>query len=191
MINHLFPQIDYTKLLYDNEGLYSITNPIEAEQISQSIKSDFINPNYINILDGTGGLGGNTINFSQNFKSVTVCEINKERYLMLVNNINQYDLKNVKTLNNDSVNYLFDNYNKYDVYFFDPPWGGPSYKKYKKLNLKIGEYSLLDIAKFLKNKTENKLLVYKIPKNYDINEFFEFDYKLYKINKYYIIILMI
>jgi 16S rRNA G966 N2-methylase RsmD len=191
MINHLFPQIDYTKLLYDTEGLYSITNPIEAEEISKSIISNFNNPDLINIFDGTGGLGGNTINFSKNFKNVTVCEINNERYSMLVNNINQYNLKNVKTLNNDSVNYLFDNYNNYDVYFFDPPWGGPSYKKHKNLNLKLGTKSLLDIAKFLKNKTENKLLVYKIPKNYDLNEFFEFDYKLHKINKYYIIILMI
>lgn len=191
MINNLFPDTDYSKIQYDLEGLYSITNPIEAEQTSNIIKLNFTNSCLLNIFDGTGGLGGNTINFSNNFKSVTTCELNKERYNMLLNNINQYNLKNVTTFNTNSVYFLFDNYNNYDVYFFDPPWGGPTYKNHKKLSLKMDSLSLLEIAQYLKNKTNNKLLIYKIPFNYDINEFFEFDYKLYKINKYYIIILMI
>ena len=55
----------------------------------------------------------------------------------------------------------------------------------------MGTKTLLEIAQYLKSKVTNKLLVYKIPYNYDFNNFFEFDYKLYKINKYYIIILMI
>ena len=191
MINHLFPPTDYSKILYDSEGLYSITNPIEAEEISNLIISNFINSNLLSIFDGTGGLGGNTINFSKKFKNVVSCEINNERYNMLLNNINQYNLKNVSILNCDSISYLFDNFNKFDIYFFDPPWGGPSYKKHKNLSLKIGNNSLLDIAKFLKSKTNNKLVIYKLPKNYNFNEFFEFDYKLYKINKYYMIVLML
>ena len=191
MINNLFPYTDYSKIQYDSEGLYSITNPLEAEEISQIIKLNFTNSNLLKIFDGTGGLGGNTINFSKNFKDVTTCEINNERYSMLVNNVGQYNLKNLTKLNTDSINYLFENYNKFDVYFFDPPWGGPSYKKHKNLSLKIGNTSLLQIAQFLKKNVTNKILVYKIPFNYNLNEFFEFDYKLHKINKYFIIILMI
>jgi 16S rRNA G966 N2-methylase RsmD len=191
MINKLFPVTDYSKIQYDCEGLFSITNPIDAEQISNLIKINFINSNLLNIFDGTGGLGGNTINFSKNFKHVTTCELNKERYNMLVNNIDQYNLKNITKLNTNSVNYLFENYDNFDVYFFDPPWGGPSYKKYQNLSLKMGTISLLEIAQYLKTKVINKILVYKIPYNYNLNEFFEFNYKLYKINKYYIIILMI
>jgi 16S rRNA G966 N2-methylase RsmD len=191
MINNLFPITDYSKLQYDSEGLYSITNPIEAEHISNFIKLNFTNSNLLNIFDGTGGLGGNTINFSKHFKYITTCEINNERFNMLVNNINQYNLKNIIKLNVDSINYLYENYSNYDVYFFDPPWGGPSYKTHKKLSLKIGNKSLLEIAQYLKDKVTNKILVYKIPYNYDLKEFSEFDYKLYKINKYYIIILML
>ena len=190
-IKRLFPVTDYTKLQCDTEGLYSITNPIEAEQISNLIKSNFLNNSSLNILDGNGGLGGNTFNFSKNFKHVTTCEINEERYNMLVNNINQYKLQNVKTLNIDSINYLFENYDNYNVYFFDPPWGGPSYKEQSKLSLSIGTHSLLDIAKYLKTKVTNKILMFKIPFNYDFNEFVEFNYKLHKINKYYIIIIML
>jgi 16S rRNA G966 N2-methylase RsmD len=191
MTKNLFPITDYSKLQYDYEGLYSITNPIEAEEISKLIKLNFINSNLLNIFDGTGGLGGNTINFSKNFNYVTTCELNKNRYNMLVNNIDQYNLKNVIKINDDSINYLFENYNNFDVYFFDPPWGGPSYKKYKKISLSLGTKTLLEIAQYLKSKVTNKLLVYKIPYNYDFNIFLKFDYKLYKINKYYVIILMI
>ena len=191
MINKLFPITDYSKIQYDCEGLYSITNPIEAEQISNLIKLNFTNSNFLTIFDGSGGLGGNTINFSKHFKYVTTCEINKERYNMLVNNIDQYNLKNITKLNTNSINYLFEYYNNFDIYFFDPPWGGPLYKKYQNLSLKMGTVSLLEIAQYLKTKVSNKILVYKIPYNYNLNEFYEFNYKLYKINKYYIIILMI
>ena len=187
-INNLFPETDYSKIQYDSEGLYSLTIPSEAEETSNLIKSHFKNKS-LNIFDGNGGLGGNTINFAKNFKNVTTCEINEERYKMLVNNIKQYDLDNVKTYNTDSVDYLFENYPEFDVYFFDPPWGGPSYKKHKKLLLKIGDKSLLEIANFLKPKVNNKLLLYKLPSNYDLNEFSDFKYKKHKINKYYIIII--
>lgn len=190
-IKRLFPITDYAKIQCDTEGLYSITNPYEAEQTSRLIKSRFVDSSSLYILDGNGGLGGNTFNFSKNFKQVTTCELNKERYNMLVNNINQYNLQNVKTLNEDSVNHLFENYDNYDVYFFDPPWGGPSYKEHSKLTLSIGTHSLLDIAKYLKTKVTNKILMFKIPFNYDFNEFIGFNYKLHKINKYYIIIIML
>lgn len=193
MINHLFPVTNYSKLQYDKEGLYSITNPKEAEEISRLIKFNFTNHNcnLLNIFDANGGLGGNTINFSKNFKTVTTCEIDTTRYNMLTNNINQYNLKNVSKENTDSVNYLFENYNNFDVYFFDPPWGGPSYKNHKNLSLTLGTKTLLEIAQYLKTKTTNKLFVYKLPYNYNFNEFLEFKYKKYKIGRYYIIIFMI
>jgi 16S rRNA G966 N2-methylase RsmD len=188
MINTLFPNTIYSNIQYDDEGLYSITKPIEAEEISCLIKLNLTNSNLLNIFDGTGGLGGNTINFSKHFNHITTCEINKERYNMLVNNIDQYNLKNITKLNTDSVNYLYEHYNEFDIYFFDPPWGGPLYKKCVKIQLKIGDQSLLEIAQFLKSKVNNKILVYKIPFNYDFSEFYEFNYKIHKINKYYIII---
>ena len=187
----VFPKTDYSKIQYDCEGLYSITNPIEAQKISNLIKSKLHNNDSLNIFDGTGGLGGNTINFAINFKSVTTCELNIKRYNMLVNNIDQYDLKNVIKLNTNSIDYLYNNYNNFDVFFFDPPWGGPTYKKYKNLSLKMNNKSLLEIAQYLKDKIINKLLIYKLPYNYNFNEFNQFNYKLYKINKYYIMIIKI
>jgi len=190
MITELFPNTDYTKLQYDTEGLYSITNFNEADNISNLLLDNFTNKN-LNILDGTGGLGGNTISFAKYFKNVTSIELNINRYEMLKNNLDVYNLKNVIVNNCDSVEYLFDNYSKYNIYFFDPPWGGPSYKKKENLTLSMGNNSLLKIADFLKENTKDKLLVYKLPFNYNFDEFNGYDYKLYKINKYYIIIISI
>jgi len=191
MIHELFPLIDYNKLQYDDEGLYSITNYTEADIISNFLKDYFFYSDKINILDGTGGLGGNTISFSKYFNSVTSIELNPIRYEMLNNNINIYELKNIKTLNTDSINYLYNNYDNYNIYFFDPPWGGPNYKKKDIINLYLGTKSLLEITLFLKNNTKNKLLVYKLPFNYNFDEFNIFNYKLYKIKNYYIIIISI
>jgi len=190
MITELFPITDYTKLQYDTEGLYSITNFNEADNISNILLNNFTNKN-LNILDGTGGLGGNTISFAKYFKNVTSIELNINRFEMLKNNLNVYNLKNVTINNCNSVEYLFNNYSKYNIYFFDPPWGGPNYKKKENLTLFMGNDSLLKIADFLKENTKDKLLVYKLPFNYNFDEFNGYDYKLYKINKYYIIIISI
>jgi len=191
MLNKLFPLTDYNKLHYDKEGLYSITNYKEANIISNIIKNNFLFQNNLKIIDGTSGLGGNSISFASYFSKVTSIEIDNERCEMLKNNINQYNLKNIDVLNLDSVDYILQNKDNYDIYFFDPPWGGPQYKKYSKITLKLGNYNLSDIALKLKNKLNNKLLVYKLPFNYNFDDFSNFNYKLYKINKYYIIIILL
>jgi len=190
MLNKLFPEINYDKIQYDKEGLYSITNFIEADLISEIIKNNFDNSE-LKILDGTGGLGGNTISFLKYFNSVTSIEIDKERYSMLVNNVKLYNTNvklyntNVKLVNDDSIKYITSNY---DIYFFDPPWGGPTYKKNKNIRLKIGGLNLSEIAKKI---NKNKLLIFKLPFNYDFNEFNDYNYKLYKINNYYIILILL
>jgi 16S rRNA G966 N2-methylase RsmD len=189
MLNKLFPDVNFEKIQYDKEGLYSITNYNEADNISELIINNFNNKENLKILDGTGGLGGNTISFSKFFTNVTSIEINKNRCEMLKNNTDLYKLNNIKIVNDDSIKFLLENKEKYDIYFFDPPWGGPNYKKIKNLRLKIGEFKLSELPnKILLN---NKLIVFKLPFNYDFEEFSNFNYKLYKINKYYIIILLL
>lgn len=189
MLNKLFSDIDLNKIQYDNEGLYSITHYKEANYISKIIKYNFTNNLNLRILDGTGGLGGNTISFGKYFNKVTSIEIDKIRYEMLKNNILLYNLPNINIINDDSIKYILKNKDAYDIYFFDPPWGGPSYKYKDKVTLKISNYKLSYIPKLINLK--NKLLIYKLPLNYDLHEFYMYTYKLYKLNKYYIIILLL
>jgi 16S rRNA G966 N2-methylase RsmD len=191
MLSELFPSTIYSKIQYDTEGLYSITQHDDADMISEMLINNFTNKSNLTILDGTGGLGGNTISFSKYFKTVTSVEINENRYKMLINNIKLYNIQNVNIIIGDSIEYLLNNYKNYDIYFFDPPWGGPEYKKHKNIKLKISNYYLSELATIITNSIQDKLLVFKIPYNYDLNEFSNFNYKLYKLKKYYIILILI
>jgi hypothetical protein len=104
---------------------------------------------------------------------------------MLKNNILIYKLKNIKLVNTNCIDYIKKNKN-YNIYFFDPPWGGTNYKNNNTLILKLDNYNLIDIIKLIK--TNNNSIVFKLPYNYNLDEFSKYDYKLYKIHNYFIII---
>ena len=191
MLNKIFPLTNYENIKYDTEGLYSITNYIEADTISKIIIDLFDSNKELKIMDGTGGIGGNTISFCKYFKKVTTLEIDSNRFNMLKNNIDLYDFKNIDLINQNSIKYLFENYNKYDIFFFDPPWGGHDYKKLSNITLKMDNMYLHEIIDKIIEKTNNKIFIFKLPFNYNFEEFNLYNYKLFKINKYYIIMILI
>ena len=181
----IFPNTNnVNKLQYDNIGLYSLTHYNNANEISELILSNF-NISNLSIIDCTAGIGGNTFSFSKYFKNVTSIELDKNRFEMLKNNVLIYKLKNIKLINTNCIDYIKNNKN-YNVYYFDPPWGGLNYKEYKQLIIKLDNNNLIDILKLIK--TNNNLIVFKLPYNYNLNEFSKYNYKLYKINNYFIII---
>jgi trimethylguanosine synthase len=182
IISKIFPESDNNDLLkYDNEGLWSITLPDDADTISKILL------NYSNgtIFDGTAGIGGNTISFAKFFKKVCAFEIDKDRYNILQNNINVYNINNIELFNSDCLDYI---QNIYDLYFFDPPWGGHSYKYKINIRFNLGNMELNKIIKTIRKKT-NSIICFKLPNNYDINEFIEYNYTNIKINKYNLIII--
>jgi len=184
IINKIFPITPAHLLLkYDMEGLWSISMPNDAKEISLIILNKF--GSNINILDGTAGIGGNVISFAKYFNKVCAIELNTSRFEILKNNIDIYQYKNIKLINDDSINYLNNNY---DVYFFDPPWGGPDYKKYNNIRLKLGNNTLTDIISKIKAHTM-KSIIFKLPINYDLLEFSNYDYNIIKIKNYIIIII--
>lgn len=184
IINKIFPIIENNLLLkYDTEGVWSISLPMDAEKISLIIQNKF--GSNINILDGTAGIGGNIISFAKYFNNVCGIELNKERFDILENNIKIFKLNNVTLINDDCNNYLNDNH---DVYFFDPPWGGKDYKYKEDLRFTLGIYTLNEITLNIK-KIKNKPIIFKLPNNYDLNEFNNFNYTIIKIKNYIIIIL--
>lgn len=182
-INKIFPQTENNyKLLYDVEGLWSITLPNDADIISKIIVNE-IGSN-AKILDGTAGLGGNTISFASHFKHVVAIELNSDRFELLNNNVNTYNLNNVSLINGSCINYLKNNF---DGYFFDPPWGGPDYKRFNNLNFTLGELTLKEVIHKIKSSQPHKKIFFKLPNCYDLNEFSSFNYKIYKVKNYQII----
>jgi len=152
---------DYSKLQYDNEGLWSLTTYNLADLISEQIL-EIVDNNNLHIIDTCCGCGGNLISFIKYFKNVTAIELDKNRFTYMQNNIKCYTNKSINLINGDCIDYLFKA--DYDIYFFDPPWGGPSYKKKQNIELYLSKYSLNDILKKLK---KDKLVVVKVPYNYN------------------------
>lgn len=158
-----------------------------------------INPQKIKIIDYTAGVGGNVLSFSKYFNKVYAVEIDKKRYDYLINNINVYEFNNIICINDSCINFneksLIDiNPN---VIFIDPPWGGNNYKSSDSLKLKLDDVNVETIVvdifsklyeniikndnltieinnkKYYKtNIFNNKFVVLKLPKNYDIEHFY-------------------
>jgi 16S rRNA G966 N2-methylase RsmD len=174
---------------YDEEGLWSLSLPNDANKISKIILNEF--GKNIVILDGTAGLGGNVISFCNYFSYVFGIEINNNRYKLLKNNIEQNKLLNIEIINNNSLELIIENYfdKNINCYFFDPPWGGPNYKKFKNIKLKLGDYSLINLINIIKNINKKKSIIFKLPNNYDLEEFNNFNYKIFKIKNYLLLII--
>jgi 16S rRNA G966 N2-methylase RsmD len=171
-----------------------------------------INPQKSTIIDYTSGVGGNVLSFSKYFLHVHAIEISVIRAEYLKNNIDVYGYKNIHVINESAIDYNENSIVKLNpnVIFIDPPWGGADYKNLDVLTLKLGDVAIEDLIKniiekfsiyynnFLENIKEpnerikitlnnynNKLIVLKLPKNYDIEYFYKY---IKNINsKYYLL----
>ena len=116
------------ELQIDAVGLFSVTNSHDAECMADIMKQYASNQSSC-IVDLTACVGGNTIGFSRAFSRVIAIELNYQRYTMLVNNLKTLQCYNVLCLHNDASEFLRDAhliYSSFNVFFIDPPWGGPS-----------------------------------------------------------------
>jgi 16S rRNA G966 N2-methylase RsmD len=109
--------------------------------------------------------------------------MNAERFEMLKENIQSRKLNNILLYGNFMTYINMD----YDVIFLDPPWGGPNYKYEKSTNFGINNTSLKDVTKILRSK--DKIVIWKLPFNYNLNEFDKFNYEIHHIKNYLILII--
>jgi len=207
-ISRIFPQLkntsNYSKLLIDEESFSFITIREIAELTSKIISYHLIknnvNPQKTSIIDYTAGVGGNILSFSKYFNNVYAVEIDKVRSEYLQNNINIYNQKNVIVVNDSSIN--FNNLKMLDIkpnaIFIDPPWGGICYRKNDLLRLTLSDVPIEELVIDIFNKFRtinispldsysNRIVVLKLPKNYDIENFYNY-LKKNTVGKNYIII---
>jgi 16S rRNA G966 N2-methylase RsmD len=192
---------------------------IISKIISHHLLQFNVNPQRATIIDYTSGVGGNVLSFSKYFNQVYAVELLELRAEYLKNNIDVYGYKNIHVINESAIDYnesTMINVNP-NVIFIDPPWGGADYKNIDMLTLKLGdvliEQLVLNIVEkfssyyrnILENVTDiherqkltfsnsnNKLIVLKLPKNYDIEHFYNLIKNLnsnYYLSKIYLYIL--
>lgn len=113
--------------LLDEEGWYSVTPELVANQIAERCRCD-------TVLDAFCGVGGNTIAFAKTCERVIAIDTSPVRIALARHNAQIYGVA-------DRIEFVLGDYvsfaNSYlqhspasrriDVVFLSPPWGGPSY----------------------------------------------------------------
>lgn len=160
-------------LKIDDESVSFITYKDDATKITRILKKYMFNLSMdsaeCTIVDATAGVGGNVLSFCKCFKSVTAYEISEERVTYLRNNLAIYGGDNVRVVQDDCTKHIFDE--PCDVLFIDPPWGGITYKKKKRLRLTVGDLAIEDVCKRMIDKC--RIIGLKLPRNYDIKHLYE------------------
>lgn len=155
----LFSKFD-SGIQVDAESLYSITPEKLAHFHAQKVK-DLV------ILDGFGGVGGNSIAFAKYCKKVYHVEVNVKRLDMAKNNAKIYDIYDkIEFINADFFDALHNI--KADVVYLDPPWGGPGYSN-------LTEFLLSDFYPDGREILNHSLKYYhkimmRVPKNFCFDE---------------------
>lgn len=202
-VARIFPVLknfnNFSKIKIDDESFCYITIREIADVMSKIICYHLLeynlNPLKSKIIDYTSGVGGNVLSFCKYFKYVYAIEVSDKRIEYLQNNINVYGFKNIEVINSCAIEFNSKNMLNINpsVIFIDPPWGGINYKNNDSLVLNLGsmriEELIFDITvKFSnyykeivelnpKDKTNNfnnKFIVLKLPKNYDIEYLYNF-----------------
>jgi len=177
------------KILIDAVGKYSISLPDKAQIITNLI-AKYMNTSDLVITDAMACVGGDTLTFSKTFTKINACEIDKTRFEYLKHNMEVFECKNINYINDNYLN-IYDKISQ-DVIYIDPPWGGPEYKKKDKMRIKFNdETKLEDLCDRIVEKKLCKLLVLKLPYNYDLTDLKWHQLTMVVLNKILIITIQI
>lgn len=201
--DRLFPKfngVSVQSLKIDFDCVSFVTPPNDAKKTAdiaqKHIKKYKSVLKEITVVDATACVGGDTITLCSIFGKVISIELELNRYNNLVHNISQYKFTNVELLNGDSTT-IIPKLPIVDIIFMDVPWGGRDYKLKQKLRLNFGAHGL---EQFILNcfdkkitQSQPKLIISKMPKNYDIEYLYtmlsqDFDVALYELKKMNIIV---
>ncbi|KAK0469601.1 Tgs1 protein [Desarmillaria tabescens] len=175
--------------LLDEEGWYSVTPELIADQIAERCRCD-------TILDAFCGVGGNAIAFAKTCQRVIALDTSPTRLALARHNAQIYGVA-------DNIEFILSDYLSFaksylslrersahriiDVVFLSPPWGGPSYLAGTPSPIKPGgafqdqptEYPLytlasiqpihgVDLFRLTRQMTPN--VAYYLPRNTDVEE---------------------
>ena len=108
-------------------ALYSITEYGAAERMARLLAGLEGVGSGGTVVDGTAGVGGNTLRFAAHCDAVTAYELDAETFDFLQHNVSVLGLSGRVTCVRGSI---VEQQHRVagDLFFVDPPWGGPEYK---------------------------------------------------------------
>ena len=184
--------LNYREIIIVEESKYSSLRPDHMNSVrafySDNIPFSKLSP--FNIIDGTAHVGVDSIYLASLFNSENVSivsvEINVDTYNVLEKNLLNisniiYDTPffgKIKAVNMDIVKYITETAGLHntDIFYLDPPWGGPGYLDNTVIELTFGKMSFAElVAISLFKKIKN--IVCKVPKNLNAVKFIDDVYK--------------
>lgn len=171
-VDFLFKNVDphiRTKLVLDDEALYSTTDQMTADKISADI-ARFV-PRTAIITDATACAGGNAYSFSQHFDKVYAFEVDAARARTLRYNMTLLGARNVYVQRGDAFDLCLKQYQ--DVVFIDPPWGGPGYKKQLAVTLHLSGHHIAEFCERVIRGGAARFIALKSPTNFNEADFIE------------------
>ena len=177
----IFPSkkgVNLSDYMLSNIGSYSIFYPNDADKMAKIIRSFLPNNENATITDANGNMGGATLAFTKYFDYTNSVEIVPFHCKILENNIKVFGASNKAKVY--CMDYLdIGDKLEQDAIFFDPPWGGPDYKKELLLDMFLDGISIVDIMKSLIDSKKIKILAIRVPFNYDFKKLLELTEKSY------------
>jgi 16S rRNA G966 N2-methylase RsmD len=161
------PKTIRSQLRLDNEALYSVTDQLTADKITQEILHYV--PSTAIITDGTACVGGNTFSLSRAFQYINAVELDKLRFHYLKHNMKLLGVENITFYKADLLKIV--SQLEQDLIFIDPPWGGPEYKTKDKIDLELSGIPLADVC--IRLSTTSRFIALKTPVNFNAIPFLE------------------
>ena len=109
------------KTWFSTENIY-YPPKISIEQTSSEITANYKLTLLIgaSIIDITGGFGVDCFFFSRQFKDVIHCEINEDLSTIVKHNYQQLNIKNIKTVSGNGIEFLKNSDTTFDCIYIDP-----------------------------------------------------------------------
>ena len=172
--------LNYQFIETTSDSRYYSLMPWHHKPVVDILISELQNINFNLWIDATSHIGVDAFLIRKLYPCLDIIAIekNKETFKVLENNVtnlsmilNKPNVKPIITINQDCVQYLR-NFNSLEgvVIYFDPPWGGSSYKKSDYINLFLNDEMIGDIILDLLNLTP-ALIILKVPSNFNFNLF--------------------
>ena len=168
--------VDYSKFTIVKETLYSSVRPYHFLQIGRILKRIFKKPKLI--VDACAHIGCSTINLAHIFPTAKVVsiELKKTVFNILKKNISAFGLqKRILSVNENCIPFMkkMTLRTKPDFIHLDPPWGGHSYTKVKKLMLTLSnttgrDIPIYDIINDIFARNTTTFVTFKAPNNFDM-----------------------
>jgi len=163
----LLNQVVFSRLEISSNHVPMVSKPHEAQRIQNAIRSYLAKQGCpaggLSVIDMCACVGCDTIHLSQTFKAVLSIEKDEPTFGKLVNNIREYKLKNVHSLNADCMQYLHLYNDPNTVLYFDPPW-----LRVDNRNITVNGEPIAQVVANILRQFKYKYVVLKLPRTYPI-----------------------